>query len=81
MNESNPPSVVPSKPTRSSVKVSFPMDRELHDQIVSALTEVSTQLGFGITLPKFLRKTVAEGWKVQIERYRKLDATLRKRGA
>ena len=79
MNTANPPSVTTPKLAGSTIKVSFPLDRELHDQIASALAEVSTQLGLELTMPKFLRKTVVEGWKTQLERYRKLGTTLRRR--
>ncbi len=54
------------------------MSRELHDEIQCTLDEISAQLDMDLTMPKFVKRTIQDGWKVQAERYRKLDSKLRR---
>ena len=78
MNDTSNATPNASHPLRNTLKVSFPMKRELHDEIQNTLAEISTELGFEVTMPKFLNKTVTESWKLQAERFRKLNTTLKR---
>lgn len=53
------------------------MDRQLYDEIQSTLDEISSQLDLEVTMPKFLKRTVQDGWMVQAERFRKLESKLK----
>lgn len=76
-NRASSPSTPPTHRS-ATIKVSFLMDRVLYDEINAALTQITDELGLELTLPKFLKKTVTEGWKLQAERYRKLNAALKR---
>lgn len=67
-----------NRPPLKEKKVNVPLESNLHRQINTALAELSMQLGFEVTMPKFLRKTVADNWTVQLERFRKLDPSLKR---
>ena len=80
MNESYTASPTdPSAPSKSpsKIKVSFILERPLYNEINATLSELSAELGFEVTMPKFLKKTVVAGWKTQAERFRKLNTTLK----
>jgi hypothetical protein len=63
-----------SKVTRAMV----PLDTVLYNEIKSLLPEVSNQIGLKVNMPMFLRKTIVENWKVQMERYRRLNPCSKK---
>lgn len=78
--QTNRPPVSTPPPLRRSttIKVSFPMERGQYDEITATLAQITDELGLELTLPKFLKKTVTEGWKLQAERYRKLNTSLKR---
>ncbi len=65
---------MPPKFTRATV----PLDSSLYEEIESVLSELSNQLGMKVNMPGFLRKTIVENWKVQMERYRKLNPSAKR---
>ena len=75
-----PPPIPATNPVRkpATLKVSFPMERAMHDEITASLEQISSELGLKLSMPAFLKKTVTEGWKLQAERYRKLNASLKR---
>jgi hypothetical protein len=57
----------------SLTRATVPLDTPLYEEIEVLLSELSNQLGMRVNMPAFLRKTIVENWKVQMERYRKLN--------
>lgn len=67
----NPLTTSPGKAETQWRKASIPLENEVFCQISSKLRELSMQLGYEVPMSKFLRRTVVENWKVQLERYHK----------
>ncbi len=63
-----------SKITRATI----PLDTVLYNEIEALLPELSNEIGAKIIMSMFLRKTIVENWKVQLERYRKLNPTAKR---
>ncbi len=69
----NPPPILAVKPHPKFTRATVPLDTSLYEEIESLLAELSDQLGMRVNMPCFLRKTIVENWKLQLERYRKLN--------
>jgi hypothetical protein len=59
-------------------KVKLPIRTELYQEITKEVSNLSTQLGFKVTLPNFLLKTIADHWKKQLEYYKRLESSLKR---
>jgi hypothetical protein len=56
----------------------IPLDTVLYNEIKTLLAGLSQELGMKVNMPMFLRKTIVENWKVQMERYRRLNPSAKK---
>lgn len=69
----NPSPMMIEKPSPKFTRAVVPLDTQLYKEIKSLLSELSEHIGSKVNMPVFLRKTIVENWKIQIERYRKLN--------
>ena len=74
----NPPLITSEKASPKVTRATVPLDTSFYKEIESLLLELSNQLGMKVTMPVFLRKTIVENWKVQMERYRKLNPSVKR---
>jgi hypothetical protein len=76
MNDLTPPSSTASTKPQGHVKgrlrkPAIPLEDEVYCRIASKLKELSLQVGYEVSMSKFLRRTIVESWEQQIERYYK----------
>jgi hypothetical protein len=72
-NITNQQSTTTSETTSKVTRAMVPMDTALYNEIKSLLPELSNHIGSKVNMPVFLRKTIVENWKVQMDRYRRLN--------
>ena len=70
----NHPTITEKKSPKFT-RVTVPLDTLIYNEIKSLLPELSDHIGSKVNMPVFLRKTILENWKVQFERYMKLNPT------
>ena len=73
-----PPPILAERKPSKFIKATVPLETPLYEEIESLLPELSNLIGSKVTMPVFLRKTIVENWKVQMERYRKLNPSAKR---